>query len=100
MISNLWIIGFGIGALIVVVVVILLVGIIFQTKRIIKLANIALSEVEKIESNTMSIWKLNQTNAYTTTISDGFERLETAITLFFGVFLEQLIFIIFSFSKR
>ena len=35
MISNLWIIGFGIGALIVVVVVILLAGIIFQTKRII-----------------------------------------------------------------
>ena len=65
MISNLWIIGFGIGALIVVVVVILLAGIIFQTKRIIKLANIALSEVKKIESNTMSIWKLNQTNAHT-----------------------------------
>ena len=33
MISNLWIIGFGISALIVVVVVILLAGIIFQTKR-------------------------------------------------------------------
>ena len=79
MISNLWIIGFGIGALIVVVVVILLVGIIFQTKRIIKLANIALSEVEKIESNTMSIWKLNQTNAYTTTISDGFETLSSKL---------------------
>ena len=79
MISNLWIIGFGIGALIVVLVVILLAGIIFQTKRIIKLANIALSEVEKIESNTMSIWKLNQTNAHTTTISDGFETLSSKL---------------------
>ena len=79
MISNLWIIGFGISALIVVVVVILLAGIIFQTKRIIKLANIALSEVEKIESNTMSIWKLNQTNAHTTAISDGFETLSSKL---------------------
>ena len=79
MISNLWIIGFGISALIVVVVVILLAGIIFQTKRIIKLANIALSEVEKIESNTMSIWKLNRTNAHTTTISDGFETLSSKL---------------------
>ena len=79
MISTLWILGFGISALIVVVVVILLVGIIFQTKRIIKLANIALSEVEKIESNTMSIWKLNQTNAQTTTILNGFETLSSKL---------------------
>ncbi len=79
MISNLWILGFGVSALIVVVVVILLIGIIFQTKRIIKLATLALSEVQKIESNTMPIWKLNQTNAHTTSISDGFDTLSAKL---------------------
>jgi|TARA_B110000438_G_scaffold293311_1_gene332941 hypothetical protein len=75
-INDFWVLGLGLGFIVVTIVVILLVGIIFQTKRIIRLAGIALNEVKQIEDNTLSIWKLKQTNIQTEKISDGFEKLE------------------------
>ena len=79
MITELWLFGLGIGLLVVIIVVILLLGIIFQTKRIIRLASVALDEVNQIEKNTLSIWKLNQTNIHTEKICDGFEEMEGVI---------------------
>ena len=84
MITELWLIGLGIGLLVVIIVVILLLGIIFQTKRIIKLAGVALNEVNQIEKNTLSIWKLNQTNIHTEKISNGFEEMEGVLVKITG----------------
>ena len=44
-----WIIGFAAAAAVVEIVVVLLLGIIYQTNRIIKLAGVALGAVEQIE---------------------------------------------------
>ena len=77
MITELWLFGLGIGLLVAIIVVILLLGIIFQTKRIIRLASVALEEVNQIEKNTLSIWKLNQTNIHTHD-----KKRNTAVKLF------------------
>ena len=74
--SATWTIGFVVAILIVVVVVALLLGIIYQTRRIIQLATVALEQVEQVEQNTMPIWQLNQTNRYTRDIADGMGALE------------------------
>lgn len=84
MMTNAWILGLGVGLLVVTIVVVLLIGIILQTKRIIKLAGIALNELNQIEDNTLSIWKLNQTNIHTGKIGDGFEEMENLLVRMTG----------------
>mgnify|MGYP004325515131 FL=1 len=59
-----------------VVVVLLLLGIIYQTQRIIKLAGVALGAVEQIEANTKPIWMINRTNVTASNIGAGFEELD------------------------
>lgn len=71
-----WIIGFSVAGAVVVIVVLLLLGIIFQTRRIIKLAGIALKAVQSIEENTKPIWMINQTNVTASNIAAEFEDLD------------------------
>lgn len=58
-----WIVGFVVAAAVVVVVAVLLLGIIWQCQRIVRLARTGLAAVEEIDRNTRCIWSLRQTRA-------------------------------------
>ncbi len=55
-------IGLAIAAAIVVIAAVLLILIVIAARRILKLANAALSIVINIKQNTLSIWELQNTN--------------------------------------
>lgn len=58
-----WILGFALAAAVVVAVAALLIGILWQAMRILRLARRATSLVEEIERNTRAVWALADTNA-------------------------------------
>ncbi len=57
-----WIIGYSAAAAVVVVVAILLLAILYQARRIRKLAGVAAEVVGDIDANTRSVWALTRTN--------------------------------------
>jgi len=60
---SFWTIGFAAGGAVVVVVALLLIGIIYQAQRILRIARTASDVVGEIDLNTRSIWSLRDTNA-------------------------------------
>lgn len=72
----LWWIGFSVAALVVVVVAVLLLGIIYQCQRIVRLARTGLGVVEQIDANTRCIWSLRQTTAVAGQLLAGAEAIE------------------------
>jgi hypothetical protein len=71
-----WTLGFLVGALVVVVVAVLLLGIIQQAARIKSVPRVAVELVDEIETNTRSVWALRDTNAVAKTILDGVHAIE------------------------
>lgn len=59
---SLWTLGFIAGGAIVVVVAVLLIGIILQAQRILRLARTASDVVGQIDMQTRSVWALRDTN--------------------------------------
>lgn len=60
---SLWALGFGAALLVVLVVAALLLGIIWQARRILRLAVVANGVVQQIDVNTRSVWALAATNS-------------------------------------
>ena len=60
---TLWAIGFLAGTGVTLVVALLLIGILLQARRILRLAKVASTVVAEIDSNTRSVWSLAATNA-------------------------------------
>jgi hypothetical protein len=58
-----WLLGFIVAAVVVVLVAALLLGIIWQCQRIIRLSRTGLAVVEQIDRNTRCIWSLRETEA-------------------------------------
>jgi len=73
---SLWTLGFLLGAVVVVVVAVLLLGIIHQARRIQTLAKAASGLVGEIDLNTRSVWALRDTNAVAAEILDGATAIE------------------------
>jgi len=73
---SLWTLGFVLGAVVVVIVAVLLLGIIQQARRIQALANAAAGLVGEIDLNTRSVWALRDTNAVAAEILDGATAIE------------------------
>lgn len=71
-----WLLGFGLAAVVVVVVAVLLLGIIWQCQRIIRLARTGLEVVEDIDVNTRCIWSLRETRAIADRLLDGASAIE------------------------
>ncbi len=71
-----WIIGFGAAAVVVVVVAALLLGILYQARRIRRLAGVAIEVVGRIDVNTRSVWALRTTNATAAGLLDGAKAIE------------------------
>jgi uncharacterized membrane protein YqjE len=71
-----WLWGFGLAAVVVIVVAALLLGIIWQCQRIIRLAHTGLAVVEEIEGNTRCIWSLRQTRAVAGQLLEGASAIE------------------------
>lgn len=57
-----WLIGLAIVGLIVVIAAVLLIFVWLAAKRILRLAQVALTVVKQIRENTDSIWELEKTN--------------------------------------
>jgi hypothetical protein len=71
-----WLIGFIAGGVVVVVVAVLLIGIILQASRILKLARTAAEVVGQIDVNTRSVWALRDTNAVAEQILVGARAID------------------------
>jgi hypothetical protein len=71
-----WIIGFIAGGAVVVVVALLLIGIILQARRILRLARTAADVVGQIDLNTRSVWALRDTNAVAEQILAGARTID------------------------
>jgi len=72
-----WTIGFAAGGAIVIVVAILLVGITYQARRILRIARTASEIVGQIDVNTRSAWALRDTNAVAEQILAGAREIDT-----------------------
>ncbi len=73
---SLWAIGFGVAGFVVLVVAALLLGILLQARRILRLAGAASTLVGEIEQNTRSVWALQATNAVGGQILDGARAID------------------------
>jgi len=71
-----WTLGFFLGLVVVLVVAILLVGILYQARRIRRLALAASEIVGDIDTNTRSIWALRDTNAVAGQLLEGARAIE------------------------
>lgn len=71
-----WTAGFLIGIVVVLVVATLLIGILLQARRILKLAKTASSVVADIDQNTRSVWALRDTNTVAGQILDGAQAID------------------------
>lgn len=71
-----WLLGFGLGLVVVVVVAALLIGIIYQATRILRLARTASEVVGQIDTNTRSVWALRATNTVAQQILEGARAIE------------------------
>ncbi|MGI9499609.1 MAG: hypothetical protein ACR2P3_06200 [Geminicoccaceae bacterium] len=71
-----WTLGFLVGLVVVLVVAALLIGILYQARRIRRLALAASEIVGDIDTNTRSIWALRDTNAVAGQLLDGAKAIE------------------------
>lgn len=71
-----WVIGFAAAALVVVIVAALLIGILWQARRIRRLARTAVAVVDGIEVNTRVIWALGRTNATAAELAEAARAIE------------------------
>jgi hypothetical protein len=71
-----WIIGFAAAGLVVVVVAALLLGILYQARRIRRLALTAVEVVGEIDASTRSIWALRTTNATAAELLEAARSIE------------------------
>lgn len=75
-----WTAGFLVGIVVVLVVAILLIGILLQARRILKLAKTASAVVAEIDANTRSVWALRDTNTVAGQILDGAQAIDDNAT--------------------
>jgi len=68
---TLWMLGFLSGLAVVLVVALLLIGILWQARRIRRLALAASDIVLRIEENTRGVWALRNTHSVALTILEG-----------------------------
>ena len=73
---SLWSLGFIAGGAIVVVVALLLIGIIYQATRILRLARTAAAVVGQIDTQTRSVWALRDTNVVAEQILEGARAID------------------------
>ncbi len=73
---TLWTAGFLVGIVVVLVVATLLIGILWQARRILKLARTASEVVAEIDENTRSVWALRDTNTVAGQILEGAEAID------------------------
>lgn len=73
---TLWSAGFLLGIVVVLVVALLLIGILWQARRILKLAKTASAVVAEIDENTRSVWALSDTNEVAEQILGGAEAID------------------------
>ena len=73
---TLWTLGFIVGAIVVIVVALLLIGILMQARRIRRLADAAAGLVAEIDTNTRSVWALRNTNAVASDLLDGARAID------------------------
>jgi len=71
-----WTLGFLAALVVVLIVALLLIGILFQARRIMKLASAAYEIVGEIDANTRSVWALRQTNIVAGEILEGAKAIE------------------------
>lgn len=73
---TLWTAGFLVGIVVVLVVATLLIGILWQARRILNLARTASEVVAEIDENTRSVWALRDTNTVAGQILEGAEAID------------------------
>ena len=73
---TLWTAGFLLGLVVVLVVAVLLLGILYQSHRILKLARTASAVVAEIDENTRSVWALSQTNEVAGQLLGGAQAID------------------------
>ena len=82
---SLWTIGFVAGAAIVVVVAVLLIGIILQAQKILRLALVASDVVGQIDVQTRSVWALRDTNNVAAQLLEGARAIDANAAAIAGV---------------
>ena len=73
-----WSIGFIVAALVVLIVAGLLLGILYQARRIRRLAQAAEGVVVEIEANTRAAWALGRTNKVAGALSESAKSSEAS----------------------
>jgi hypothetical protein len=71
-----WIVGFSAAGAVVLVVAALLLGILWQARRIRRLARTAAEVVGEIDSNTRPVWRLIAINKTAGTLLEGARAIE------------------------
>ena len=82
---SLWTFGFIAGAAIVVVVALLLIGILLQAAKILRLAKVASAVVGQIDMQTRSVWALRDTNSVAAQILEGARAIDANAAAIVGV---------------
>ena len=82
---TLWTIGFIAGAAVVVVVAVLLIGIILQAQKILRLALVASDVVGQIDVQTRSVWALRDTNNVAAQLLEGARAIDANAAAIAGV---------------
>ncbi len=85
---NEWLIGLAIVGLIVIIAAVLLILVWLAARRILKLAEVALTVVKEIQSNTDSIWELEKTNHVARSIEKEAIAIKDHATLVAGALEE------------
>lgn len=70
-----WFVWLAIGTTIVIAAAALLIAVIVAARRILRLANVALTVVEEIEQNTKPIWQLRDSNKVAGQLLGGAEAI-------------------------
>ncbi|GAC1346861.1 MAG: hypothetical protein NVSMB18_30190 [Acetobacteraceae bacterium] len=73
---SLWLLGFVVGLVVVLLVAALLIGILVEATRIRRLARQAGLLVREIDSNTRGIWALRDTSAVALALLRGAEAID------------------------
>ena len=71
-----WALGFGVAAAVVVAVAVLLLAILWQARRIRRLASTAAEIVGEIDANTRSVWRVAKINRTAGALLDGAAAIE------------------------
>ena len=79
-----WTLGFIAGGAVVVVVALLLIGIIYQATRILRLAKTASAVVGQIDTQTGSVWALRDTNVVAEQLLEGARAIDANASAIVG----------------